>query len=99
MKELTKRRISTALAALLAVTAAMTSSCGSPEAGSVTTAESNVTTDAPETTDPRAISDELPEMDFEGRTFTMITEQTAMVDVDAESLNGDVINDAIYNRN
>ena len=99
MKELTRRRISTALAALLAVTAAMTSSCGSPEAGSETTAESNVTTDAPETTDPRNISDELPEKDFEGKEFTMLTEQTAMVDVDAESLNGDVINDAIYNRN
>ena len=99
MKVSSKRGISAALAAFLAVAAAMTASCGSHEPGSETTADSNVITDAPETTDPRNIDDELPEKDFEGRTFTILTEQTAMVDVDAESLNGDVINDAIYNRN
>lgn len=100
MSSLSKRSISSALAALLAVTAAMSASCGSTENGGDTTASDNtVTTDAPETTDPRNIDDELPEMDFEGKTFTILTEQTAMVDVLAESMNGDVINDAIYNRN
>ena len=72
MKAFSKRTISAALAALLAATAAMTASCGSTENGGDTTAPNTVTTDAPENTDPRNISRELPARNFGNATFTIL---------------------------
>ena len=46
-----------------------------------------------------AVDDELPDEDFEGRTFTMLTYDQVKTDLWAESLDGDVINDAVYERN
>lgn len=46
-----------------------------------------------------AIDDELPDEDFEERTFTMLTYDQVKTDLWAESLDGDVINDAVYERN
>lgn len=53
-----------------------------------------------------AISDELPERDFEGQNFRVLTTEGGAIygfdytsEILAEELNGDACNDAVYNRN
>lgn len=48
-----------------------------------------------------SLFDDLPKDDYDGYTFTILTTESnyAIIDMDAESLDGDIINDAIYNRN
>ena len=87
---------------LLSSFAASTLACGAPEpSGNETSA---VTTTTEETTlnpaDARlAVDDELPDKDFEGQTYTILTYDQHKADVFSESLNGEVINDAVFERN
>ena len=87
---------------LLLAMLASTVSCGTSDtiediATDVTT---TVATETLSELDARkAVDDELPEEDFEGRTFTMLTYDKLKADLYAESLNGEVINDAVYERN
>ncbi len=53
-----------------------------------------------------SISDDLPEMDFEGQSFRVLTTEGGAIygfdytsEIIAEELNGDACNDAVYNRN
>lgn len=42
---------------------------------------------------------DLPDMDYEGQNFTVITTSGMEYEIWAEELNGEVTNDAVYNRN
>ena len=87
---------------LLSSFAASTLACGASESSGNET--SAVTTTTEETTlnpaDARlAVDDELPDKDFEGQTYTILTYDQHKADVFSEGYNGDVINDAVYERN
>lgn len=45
--------------------------------------------------------DDLPNDNYDGYTFTILTTESnyAIITIDVESIDGDIINDAIYNRN
>jgi hypothetical protein len=77
-------------------------SCGEQKADSSDTTSETVTS-TPETTgilDARKlISDDLPEKDYLGRSFRVLTYDQIKADVYSESANGDVINDAVFERN
>ena len=45
----------------------------------------------------QSVADNLPDMDYDGRTFTVVTYSTRVPELYSESLNGEVVNDAIYN--
>ncbi|MBQ2707444.1 MAG: hypothetical protein IJF67_04200 [Clostridia bacterium] len=87
------------LMALLASTA-----CGGTAAGADTTAASGDTTSAAPVTEAEIISKDLPEKDFGGHEFKFLTidkEQAGYLcyELDADSQNGDIMNDAVYERN
>jgi len=71
-------------------------SCGSETAGEDTTAPADTTT--AETTEDNFVYDDLPEQDFGGAAFNMLTTSwyIAADSIYAESQNGDVLNDALY---
>ena len=76
-------------------------SCGSEVGGTVTTdgGDKTDTTTVPEDTE---IHDDLPELDFGGDKFTILVEDYGGycgADFWVEESDGDVVNDAIYNRN
>lgn len=82
---------------ILAAMAVQLIACGSePSGNSETTADSG-TTAAPETEKPFA--DNLGEYDFGGKDFTMLVRTSRADDLCPEEATGDVVNDAIYNRN
>ncbi len=89
-----KRKLSLILAIL---SAAQLVACGGDSVSTDTTAAETTSesTSAPET----ELSDDLPETDFEGETFTILTYITIGTDLYSESLTGDVINDAVFERN
>ena len=98
----------TALLTLIALVISTLASC-SDEPGSTDSVSSNDTT-AAETTlseleSRAAIPDDLPEENFDGYLFRILTRSDAfsvcdhLADLYAEQLTGDVINDAVYNRN
>ena len=76
-------------------------SCGtSPAAGPGNDTETQSgETSTEESTTSAEIQDDLPEADYEGKTFTTITFDQLLPDYEAETENGDVINDAVYARN
>ena len=95
------------LCALLA--ALVLTSCGSgsttdktPETTADTTAETEVETEPDPNAARRAISDDLPDTDMDGYTYRVLSRQRddfiEDIGLDLEQ-NGDVVNDAIYNRN
>ena len=95
------------LCALLA--ALVLTSCGSgsttdktPETTADTTAETEVETEPDPNAVRRAISDDLPDTDMDGYTYRVLSRQRddfiEDIGLDLEQ-NGDVVNDAIYNRN
>ena len=86
------------IAALLLT--AMLASCGSTGTKADTTAAGTDSTTPEETTVD--IYADLPEGDFGGREFVFANEtesKWAILMLDAEDLNGELINDAVYNRN
>lgn len=95
------------LCALLA--ALVLTSCGSgsttektPETTANTTTETEVETEPDPNAARRAISDDLPDTDMDGYTYRVLSRQRddfiEDIGLDLEQ-NGDVVNDAIYNRN
>ncbi len=94
-----KRRV-LALALLGALTLA---SCG--EAVSVTdTSSADSTTEPTVETQPEIISHALPKKDYSGHEFRILTTDSKgaldySFEIDTEELNGDALNDAVYNRN
>ena len=99
------KRTLAALLALLMTTAALASCSDSGNAPAETTA-ADTTTAAVETTTAEIMPD-LPDKDFGGRDFMFLTSGSAdtngvdweSYDFYAEAENGDVINDAVYERN
>lgn len=96
------RKISLMLALL---TLAGAVSCGGEGGSNDTTTVGGDTTPADSTdTEPAVtlrtdIDDELPEKNFGGKTFKMITYDTIAADLIAESETGDVVSDAVFKRN
>ena len=73
--------------------------CGSDGTTDVTAdANAETTQSAAETeADPRlAISDDLPSVDYDGKTFTVITYEGVKNDIYIETMDGDVVNDAVF---
>lgn len=112
-----KKKIFAALLAalMLAPTFTACSEGGVDETDAQTAETENTTPSAEEETaaeetvdeDSRtSISDDLPEKDFEGQSFRVLTTEGGAIygfdytsEIIAEELNGDACNDAVYNRN
>ena len=105
-----KRTISAIIAILLL--AAIFASCKDKDnstgeisdANSVT--EKQIEDETAETPDPNArIMPDLPDMDFEGRVYKVLANvdityaQFNNFEIDADEITGDLVNDAVYNRN
>ncbi len=78
-------------------------SCGTAEDSSKTPSEIETTapvTESAETTE-KVLTAELPDADYDGYTFTLfIRDRDDFIqDMYSESLNGDLMNDAVFNRN
>lgn len=82
----------------LAVLVSLLASCGSTAAGNESTTSKDTTTE-PVVTEPAEISDELPDVKFTGKTFTTLTYDQLINDYQADEANGDVVNDAVWERN
>ncbi len=84
---------------LLLIIASLTAtlSCGSEGSSEATTAAD--TTSAPAVETEPEISDDLPEIDFEGETFNILTRENYDYEFAIEEATGEVIDDAIFNRN
>ena len=103
MKQLTGR----ACAALLAlVLAGSLFSCGRAEEKEQPVFrpvnEDGGTAEPAETEDGengRTLRDDVPELDFGGAAFRAVTQDSCVEDIYAEELSGEVLNDAIFNRN
>ena len=87
------------IASFLLLLAMLTSmaACGEGAAETETSAELNADTTVTEETEA-AFSDNLPERDFEGKTFTSLIPAWTAGLMMAEELTGEVLNDALYNR-
>ena len=100
-----KIRIASALLACLTCTSALLISCGGDSSAEIVTTEAagSETTAAPvETTEldaRRAISDNIPELNFDGAAFRTITQDSTVNDIWVEAETGDILDDAIYARN
>ena len=87
---------------LIACIAAGTIACGSADDGNKTGGDTTAPSDtSADTTADNSGTDDLPEADFEGRTFKVLSaESTAYKGyIDVEEETGDVLNDAIYKSN
>lgn len=88
------------LAAMLAGTISCGGTADTPEETPQTDESESVQTETTSELDARkAIDDELPDEDFEGAVFTILTYDQCKSDVYSEEANGEVINDAVYERN
>ena len=108
MKNL-KKRTASLLLAILSV-ASMAVSCSSGNTGNNTSPENNAdtptaaeTTAAAETEIP-TIPESLPNVNYDGYVFRMLTtDEVGSVrysfELDTDAMNGDVLNDAVYERN
>ncbi len=101
---MSRQKISLVLAVLMLAASVSCGSEGTPEQSSAadTSAE---TTEAPVTealTGREAAKNDLPDnLDFGGETLTLLSRASAayLAEFDAESENGDIINDTVYKRN
>ena len=88
---------------LAAMLTGMLASCGDAPAETEAAAEDTVAVETTVDTDSiegrLAVSDNLPEKDFGGKNYTVIGYDMNIGYYIAEELTGDVVNDAIYNRN
>ena len=88
------------LAAMLAGTISCGGTADTPEETPQADESESVQTETTSELDARkAIDDELPDEDFEGAVFTILTYDQCKSDVYSEEANGEVINDAVYERN
>lgn len=95
----TKRILSALFAALML---ASTVSCGNAPADAETDSTVNDTTaedTAPSETTRADLPDNLPEKDYTGKGFNVLVPAWTSELMAAEELNGEVLNDALYNRN
>ena len=95
-----KRTLSLILAALLL--ASVCASCGSDaQDPQVTTGNDNsgeTSADNSESTTAE-LTDNLPDVKYDGRTITFGVSEASEADILADEINGDITNDALYNRN
>ena len=87
------------ISSLLLTLALILASCGSTEGGAVTTDDDSSTTTAEETT---SVIESFEKRDFSGMTYTIMSRPVTKADVDQiapETMNGEVVNDAVYKRN
>lgn len=89
------KKIRTTLFLLLAALISTSCANGSPDVTPDSTSDAGTTAE-PEST---AISDDLPDIDFEGREFRILTCDYLLDDYLAEEENGSLMNDTIYRRN
>ena len=90
------------LVSLLILSAMLTGTlagCGGDSTPDVTSDANGETTQEVTGTevDPRlTVSDDLPSVDYDGRTFTVITYEGVKEDIYIESMDGEVVNDAVF---
>ena len=85
------------ICSILAAVMAMTAACGGEAAENVVTESTDTTeTTAAETT---ALTDSVPELDFDGAQFRTIEQSSTSYGMYTAEANGDVVNDAIFDRN
>lgn len=90
-----KKRI---IATLLLMSILAAASCGDSKtpSPSETTASDSTETTAPADDQPKL---DLPEVDYNGRKYTILTTQHASYEYDAAEETGDIVNDAVFRRN
>ena len=93
-----KRKTSAALA--LMISAQILASCGSEGAPETTTSGNADTSDEAmeNVTTTAEIPDDLPEKNYDGKTFTVLTYDYIKDDYVTDGENGEVVNDSIYHR-
>ena len=86
------------ISTLLLMSMLATASCGG---GTTSGNDTTKPTDSAETTAPADNSPklELPDVDYNGKTFTILTTVHASYEYDAVEETGDVVNDAVFRRN
>lgn len=92
------KRLARALAVILTFASfASFASCAEETVGSAETTAPEVTATAEET----EVGDDLPALDFDGYAFRIVTREVGHIDykMNVDDINGEPINDAIYNRN
>ena len=86
-----------AMCCILAAATTLTAACGGEAAENVVTESTDTTeTTATETT---ALTDSVPELDFDGAQFRTIEQSSTSYGMYTAEANGDVVNDAIFDRN
>ncbi|MBQ4607856.1 MAG: hypothetical protein IJB15_14190, partial [Clostridia bacterium] len=85
------------ITSFLLLCALLTSLAACGEAQTETTADTEAAAETVVETE-EVISDDLPERDFEGKVFTSLIPSWTAGLMAAEELNGEVLNDALYNR-
>lgn len=87
---------------LVLITAMLCAGCGQKNAATVTPTtpdqETETVSEVESETTRADVSDNLPEMNFDGRAFRIVSYDYVADDYDAEEMNGSLVNDAIYNR-
>lgn len=108
-----KRILAAILAAQMILLASCGEGAGSETTGADNSTSENTATDpsaesvpavVPEDTETeedsrKAVSDDLPEYDFNGQSFRVLASEQNSFEFYAEDLTGEMTNDAIYNRN
>ncbi|MDY4435749.1 MAG: hypothetical protein SPF08_11390 [Candidatus Flemingibacterium sp.] len=95
-----KQRLTQLICLMLA--AMMLPSCGGTanDVSKYTSASSDTTGETtPAVTGRDAVSDDLPDMNYNGKTFTLMYRSNYKYEFEAEEETGDLVNDAIYRRN
>lgn len=94
-----KRKSALAILLILAGLLSGVTGCGDNGKQPENTSGDADTSTEESTADPNYVPDDLPECDFEGRTFKTVTYSDMLSNYFIESEDGDVIHDAIYDRN
>lgn len=99
MKNNGKRILAFALALLASAPAALScgDNTGSPASTDAGNTQSEAVTEA--LTGRAAVSDNVPELNFEGADFRTLTQTSTINDFWVEGETGDILNDAMFNRN
>ena len=103
-----KRILALMLATLMLATTAI--SCGGktedPAATTTAPAEENATTAATEASDqtpdqtlPPELQDTLPDVRFDGETFSVLLRESTKYEMQSDEITGDLVRDAVYQRN
>lgn len=90
------RKIALLCAFIMAAT--VISGCGSTEIPSETTAKTDTVSAGDDTTDGKKVKDNLPAVDFKGKEFNILIRNEVAYEFDSEQT-GELVNDAVYNRN